>query len=311
MRKTFIETLINLAEIDKNIYLLTGDLGFSVFEGFAGRFPERFINCGVAEQNMMGVAAGLAMEGKKPYVYSIVPFVTMRCLEQIRNDICYQNLNVKIIGMGAGFSYGAADFTHYAIEDLSVLKSLPNLILLSPADLIETKELVLQSYFKKQPAYIRLGKSGRAIHNGSSKIIMGKPFVFRNGKNANAVLITTGACLEIGINVAKKLENEGFSLKVISMHTIKPIDEKSLVKEMQGQKIIFTLEEHSVVGGLGSSVAEILLKNNIQNIAFEKLGVPSDYKNIVGGQSYLKKHYGIDEGSVYKKIISAIKADEE
>ena len=309
MRKTFIETIINLAETDKNIYLLTGDLGFSIFKGFAEKFPKRFINCGIAEQNMMGVAAGLAIEGKKPYVYSIAPFVTMRCFEQIRNDICYQNLNVKIIGMGAGFSYGADDFTHYAIEDLSILKSLPNLMLLSPADLIETKELVLQSYSKKQPTYIRLDKSGKMMHNGRSKIIIGKPFVFKDGKNA--VLITTGTCLEIGISVAKKLESEGFSLKIISMHTIKPIDEKLLVKETQGQKIVFTLEEHSVAGGLGSSVAEILLENHIKNITFEKLGVPDDHKNIIGKQSYLKKHYGIDEAIVYRKIFNAIKTNEK
>lgn len=309
MRKTFIETLINLAETDENIYLLTGDLGFSVFKGFAEKFPKRFINCGIAEQNMMGVAAGLAIEGKKPYVYSIVPFVTMRCLEQIRNDICYQNLNVKIIGMGAGFSYGAEDFTHYAIEDISVLKSLPNLILLSPSDLVETKELVLQSYLKKQPTYIRLNKTGEIIHSSRPKIIIGKPLVFKDGKSA--VLITTGVCLEIGAGVAKKLEDKGFSLKVISMHTIKPIDEKLLVKEIQGHKVVFTLEEHSVVGGLGSSVAEILLENNVKNIIFKKLGVPGDYKNIVGGQSYLKKYYGIDEVSVYKEIIGAIKTNEK
>ncbi len=211
--------------------------------------------------------------------------------------------------MGAGFSYGADDFTHYAIEDLSILKSLPNLMLLSPADLIETKELVLQSYSKKQPTYIRLDKSGKMMHNGRSKIIIGKPFVFKDGKNA--VLITTGTCLEIGISVAKKLESEGFSLKIISMHTIKPIDEKLLVKETQGQKIVFTLEEHSVAGGLGSSVAEILLENHIKNITFEKLGVPDDHKNIIGKQSYLKKHYGIDEAIVYRKIFNAIKTNEK
>jgi len=309
MRRTFIETLIELAKKDKSIYLLTGDLGFSAFENFAQKFPERFINCGVAEQNMMGVAAGLALEGKKPYVYSIVPFATMRCLEQIRNDICYQNLDVKIIGMGAGFSYGTEDFTHHAIEDVSVLKSFPNLIILSPADLIETKKLMLQSYLKKQPAYIRLDKSNKILHNNESKIKIGAPFVFKEGKDA--VLITTGACLETGINVAEKLENKGKSIKVISIHTIKPIDEKALVKELQGQKIVFTLEEHSVIGGLGSSVAEILLKNNIQNIIFKELGVPSDYKNIAGTRNYLKKRYGIDEAGVYKKIISALKLNEK
>ena len=301
MRKKFIETLIKLAKKDKDIYLLTGDLGFSLFEEFAKKFPERFIDCGVAEQNMAGLAAGLALEGKKPYIYSIIPFITFRCLEQIRNDICYQNLNVKIVGVGAGFSYGAEDFTHYAIEDISALRSFPNIIILSPADPIETKELILQSYLKKQPAYIRLDKSDEITHDLNAKIIIGKPFVFKYG--ADGVIITTGVCLKTGINVAKIVkENNGTDLKVISLHTLKPIDEKSLIKEIKGLKKVFTLEEHSVIGGLGSAVNEILLKHNVKNIFVKNIGVADNYKNIVGNQLYQKKYHKIDETEVYKII---------
>src|SRR3989338_10163182 len=154
MRKTFINTLTELARKDKYIMLLTGDLGYSVFEDFAKEFPGRFINCGVMEQSMISIAAGLALSGKKPYVYSIIPFATMRPFEQIRNDICYQNLNVKIIGVGTGFAYGPLASTHYAIEDIAILKSLPNIAVLSPADSVETKALVLQSYEQKIPTYI-------------------------------------------------------------------------------------------------------------------------------------------------------------
>lgn len=300
MKKEFIKTLIELARKDKDIYLLTGDLGFSLFEDFAKEFPERFINCGVAEQNMAGMAAGLALEGKKPYIYSIVPFITFRCLEQIRNDICYQNLNVKIIGVGAGFSYGSEDFTHYGIEDISALRSFPNLMILSPADLIETKELVLQSYLKNQPTYIRLDKSNEIIHLPQIKIEIGKPLVFSDGKDG--VVITTGTCLKTAISVAKKIKEFGISLKVVSIHTIKPINENLFIKEIEGIKKIFTLEEHSIIGGLGSVINEILAKNNIGDVAIRNIGVADNFKNVVGDQSYLKKYHKIDTDSVYKII---------
>ncbi len=163
MRKTFVKTLIELAEKDESIYLLTGDIGFNALEAFADKFPKRFINCGIAEQNMMGVAAGLALSGKKVYVYSIIPFVTVRCLEQIKNDVCFQNLDVKIVGYATGFSYGAQGTTHHAIEDVGVMRALPNMTVLSPADPSEERELILQSYKTKSPAYIRLDKGGERI----------------------------------------------------------------------------------------------------------------------------------------------------
>lgn len=305
MRKTFINTLIDLAENDKNIYLLTGDLGFSVFEDFARKFPERFINCGVAEQNMMGVAAGLALEGKKVYVYSIIPFVVFRCFEQIRNDICYQNLDVKIVGAGAGFSYGTQGATHHAIEDLAILRNLPNIAILSPADPKEMEQLVLQSYNIKNPTYIRLNKNDRNLYSSKPKITIGIPAVLKDGKDG--VIITTGAILETSIKVIQRLANEGYNLKLISMHTIKPINEKVLLKEIKGQKLIFTLEEHSKIGGLASSVGEILLKNNVKDIIFESMGTESNYSGVVGKQDYLRRCCKIDEESVFEQIIKSLK----
>lgn len=306
MRQTFINTLIRLAERDKRIYLLTADLGFSVLENFAQKFPKRFLNCGVAEQNMIGVAAGLALSGKKVYVYSIIPFVTMRCFEQIRNDICYQNSDVKIIGVGAGFSYGPLGTTHHSIEDLAILRALPNMTVLSPADPIETKALVIESYKTKNPTYIRLDREGKEIlYHSRPEIAIGKPTVLKEGKDG--AIITTGTYLKIGISLIKKLRRQGYDLKLISMHTLKPIDKKALINEIREEKLIFTLEEHNIIGGLGSAVGEILFDFNLGNRVLKRIGVADQYADVIGEQDYLKKYYKIDPESIYRKIIAYLR----
>lgn len=310
MRQTFIDTLTKLAEKDKNIYLLTGDLGFSFFENFARKFPQRFINCGVAEQNMIGIAAGLALNKKKVYVYSIIPFVTIRCLEQIKNDIVYPNLDIKIVGVGTGFSYGPLGATHQATEDIAVLRTLPNMTVLCPADPIETEELILESYKTKTPTYIRLDKSGKKrLYNFRPNIVIGKPTVLKTGKHG--LIITTGTHLDIGIGLVKKLKNRGYDFKLISMHTLKPIDEKALINEIKEQNLIFTLEEHNLIGGLGSAVGEILLKHNINNIRLKSIGISDIDQNAIGTQDYLRKHYKIDKDSIYEQIIESLKKHEK
>ena len=305
MRKIFIKILTKLAEKDKNIYLLTGDLGFSAFEDSAEKFPERFINCGIAEQNMMGVAAGLALSGKKVYVYSIIPFAVFRCFEQLRNDVVYHNLDVKIIGAGAGFSYGTSGSSHFAIEDIAVLRVLPNITILSPGDAVEMEQLVLQSYKTKNPTYIRLGKNVEQLHNPSFKIIIGKPSVLKSGKDG--VIITTGSYLKTGINIVKKLAEKGFDFKLISMHTIKPINEKLLIKEIKNNKFLFTIEEHKIIGGLGSIISEILFKNNLSGIILKTIGIPDEYPFITASQEYFKKYYKIDEDGILKQIFKSLK----
>lgn len=306
MRQTFINTLTKLAERDQRIYLLTADLGFSFLEKFAQKFPERFLNCGVAEQNMLGVAAGLALSGKKVYVYSIIPFVTMRCFEQIRNDICYQNCDVKIIGVGPGFSYGPLGTTHHSIEDLAILRALPNMTVLSPADPIETKALTIESYKTKNPTYLRLDRGGKEIlYQSRPKILIGKPTVLKEGKEG--AIITTGAYLKTGITLIKKLQGQGYDLKLISMHTLKPIDKKALVDAIRETKLIFTLEEHNIIGGLGSAVAEILFDFNLGNRVLKRIGVADQYADVIGEQNYIRKHYKIDPESIYRKIIAYLK----
>lgn len=284
MRDTLIKTLIDLAERDKDIYLLTGDLGFPSFFDFAEKFPERFINCGVAEQNMVGVAAGLALEGKKPYVYSIAPFLAVRCLEQIKNDICYQKLNVKLIGAGEGFSYGELGATHYATEDIGILRSLPNMIILSPADPVQLEKLLLKSYQIEKPTYIRIARSGEEnITDSKEELEIGKPLVLKQGKEG--VIISTGTL----VGKLKDVRN----YKLLNLHTLKPIDKQALLAEIESFPKIITIEEHNIIGGLGSAVAEILAESSWQG-QFKRIGVPDEFPKEIGNRDYLLKKYNIN-----------------
>jgi len=279
MRNTFIKTLVELAEKNKDVYLLTGDLGFPNFFDFAQKFPNRFINCGVAEQNMVGLAAGLALEGKKPYVYSIAPFLSARCVEQIKNDVCYQNLNVKLIGAGEGFSYGELGASHYATEDVGILRSLPNIIILSPADPWQLEQLLLKSYQIEKPFYIRIARSKEKNITETGKkpeVEISKPLVLKDGREG--VIISTGTL------VGKLMDARDY--KLIEIHTLKPIDRQALLKEIESFSKIITVEEHNIVGGLGTAVAEILAESNWRG-EFKRIGVPDKFPREVGSRDYL------------------------
>lgn len=302
MRNAFINVLIELAKKDENIYLLTSDVGFSVLEDFRNRFPERFINCGVAEQNIVGVAAGLALSGKKPYIYSIIPFIVFRCFEQLRNDICYQNLDVKLVLTGAGFTYGALEFTHFALEDIGVLRTIPNMTVLCPADPLETRELVLKCYQTKNPTFIRLYKGGeKTVYNFPPKIEIGKPSILKEGKQG--AVVATGTCVDAGKEVIEKLQKADYDFKLISMHTLKPIDKNSLLAELGDLKFVFTLEEHNIVGGLGTAVAEILMESGYKG-TFKKFGIPDKYFPETGSSQYLKEKAGLTPGEIARQIIN-------
>jgi len=304
MRTAFINTLTELAQKDKNIYLLTSDVGFSVVEGFIQKFPSRFINCGVAEQNIVGMAAGLALAGKKPYIYSIIPFIIFRCLEQLRNDICYQNLDVKIVATGAGFTYGTLGFTHFALEDIGILRAIPNMTVLCPADPPETRELILKSYQTKNPTFIRLYKGGeKTVYNFSPNIEIGKPSILKEGKDG--VIIAIGLCVGMGMEVVDKLRESGYNFKLISLHTLKPIDNGALLAELKDSKAIFTLEEHSIMGGLGSAMAEILMESGYKGI-FKIFGIPDKYFSETGSAQYLQRKCGLSTEEIINHILSKI-----
>lgn len=303
MRTAFINTLVDLAIKDKRIFLLTGDLGFSVLEGFKNSFPKRFFNIGVAEANTIGVAAGLALTGKIVYVYSIVPFITLRCLEQIRNDLCYQRLNVRIIGVGGGLSYGTAGGTHYSLEDIAVMRAMPNLAVICPGDPLEIRKTIEASVNYQGPMYIRLGK-GRDphVHKSINKFKIGKSILLRSGRIA---IISTGNMLANALLAADMLKQQGINALVVSMHSINPIDKKTITELAATKKAIFTIEEHGVIGGLGSAVAEILAEQS-SKVYFKRIAVANPV-NWLGSQDYLRKKLGLDAQGITRTILNSIK----
>jgi len=291
MRNTFVDCLMERAKIDDRVFVITSDMGFSVFERFRDTFPDRFLNAGISEQNAVGVAAGLALSGKIVYVYSIIPFVTMRCFEQVRVDVAYMNTNVRLVGVGAGLSYGPQGATHHSIEDIAIMRALPNMTVCCPGDPVETRQIVNQSFDYKGPMYIRLGKNGDpVVHTDNCSIEIGKAVKLVDGQDV--VLITTSNMLAQGREWIEQWTEEGVAASLISMHTIKPFDVEA-VKDIISKGIpVITLEEHNIIGGLGSAVAEIIAESGT-GIRFKRIALPDTYSHCVGSQTYLRDKFNI------------------
>jgi len=305
MRLAFTNSLIQAAQKDKNIFLLTGDLGYNVLEGFIEKFPDRFFNMGVAEQNMIGTAAGLALSGKIPYIFSIATFPIMRGLEQIRNDICYQNLNVKIIGVGASLTYSLYGATHQAIDDVAMTRALPNMVVISPGDPIETKLAVEFSAKHQGPVYIRIAAKGEPnIHSREPKFELGKGILMNKGKDLT--LFVTGNMLASAKEITQELIKRDISVRLISLPFIKPIDKQIILKAARETRAIFTFEEHNIIGGLGSAVAEILAEANI-NVYFKRIALPDAFPSEIGSWSYLRELYSLSPQKVVQTILRNIK----
>ncbi len=296
MRATFVNTLIELARKDDKIFLVTADMGYAVLEPFAKEFPDRFINSGITEQATVSLCAGLALSGYKPYAYSITPFITMRCFEQVRVDVAYMNTNVKIIGIGAGFEYGAAGATHHAIEDIALMRALPNMTVCCPGDNIEAKAIMEQSAEHIGPMYIRIGKNKDAFyHQPETQIEIGKAAILNQGNDI--AIITTSNTLSIGKKYLADMQAEGKNPYLISMHTVKPLDTTIIHKLISEGCEIYTLEEHNIIGGLGSAVAEVIAESS-QAVKFKRIGVPDEYTHHIGNQEYHRARYGLNTGLV-------------
>ncbi len=304
MRDAFIEELTDIAAEDPNLILITGDLGFGVFDDFSKNFPNQFLNVGVAEQNMTMVAAGMAMEGKKVFTYSIGNFPTLRCLEQIRNDICYHDLNVTIVSIGGGFSYGQLGMSHHATEDLSIMRALPNLLVTAPSSILEVKRLTQELYESSCPSYLRLDKSHAKGPKKASSIQLGKALKIREGKDLT--IISCGGILHEAIKAADLLEKEGFDLRILSMHTIKPLDHYSIDEAVKETGGIITLEENNILGGLGSAVAEYCLTSNQIPNFFHRIGIKDEYSSVVGDQNFLRDYYKLGSFEIVRAIKSLL-----
>lgn len=302
MRSTFIKTLVELAENDDRIFVITPDLGFSVLEEFEEKFPDRFLNVGIAEANAIGIASGLALSGKIVYVYSIIPFITMRSFEQVRIDVAYMNTNVRLVGVGAGITYGSAGATHHAIEDIAIMRALPNMTVVSPCDPFETQELIRQSTSHSGPMYFRLAKKGEPIISNKKSIIeLGKANYIEKNDNSKIAILFTGNASDIALQVFSELSKKGIASDLISFHTIKPFDYETLQIIVSSKKYVFTIEEHSIIGGFGSVVSEYIAESKYKPI-FKRFALPDEYSHYVGSQHYIRNKFGFN----YERILNEI-----
>jgi len=300
MRDAFINSLTELAENDKDIILLTGDLGFGVFEEFEARFPGQYFNVGIAEQNMMGLAAGLSLEGKKVVSYSIGNFASLRCLEQIRNDACYHDANITIVASGGGFSYGSLGMSHHTTEDLAILRALPNMVVVAPCTKNEAKEATKQLVSTKGVGYLRLDKTAAEEVALAQPFSIGKSRIFREG--TDLTLIATGGILEEAVLASKELEKFGLDVKILGIHTVKPIDKEEILKSALETGGLIVIEEHNKDGGLGSAVAEVCMDHAVLPNKFLRIGLNNTFSSIVGSQHYLREQYKIDHNAIVNSV---------
>lgn len=301
MRDTFVRTLIGLAKENKNIELITGDLGFGVLKPFWEQLPDQFTNAGIAEQNMTTVAAGMALEGKIVFTYSIGNFPTLRCLEQIRNDCAYHNANVKIVCVGGGFVYGSLGMSHQATEDLAILRALPDVVVLAPGDLVEAEEATKAMVNYPGTCYLRLGRGGeKQIHDHIDNFQIGKAIQVKKGEKI--VMFSTGAIFEEVEGAYDILTQKGFSPAVYTFPTVKPIDADVIRDCAQRFDYIVTCEEHNIVGGFGSAVAEVMAEMKAKKASLIRIGLDDQYAVLVGNQKYLREKYGMSAGKIAARI---------
>ncbi len=301
MRDTFVRTLLEIAKKDKRVYIVTGDLGFGVLKPFWTELPEQIINAGIAEQNMTSVAAGLAMQGKIVFTYSIGNFPTLRCIEQIRNDCAYHSANVKIVCVGGGFVYGPLGMSHHATEDIAMIRALPDVVVLAPGDLVETECATKAIYEQQGTCYLRLGRGGeKRIHDKLNSFSIGKAIKIKDGKKV--AIFSTGAIFDEVNEAYEELNSLGINPSVYTFPTVKPIDKEVILECAKKYNVIITVEEHNLSGGFGSAVAEVLAEIDGKKAKLLRIGLDDKYSCIVGSQKYLRKRYSIDAETITKKV---------
>ncbi len=292
MRSVFNRVLVEIAKQDPRIYMVLADIGYGEIEPFAETFPERFINCGVAEQNMAGVACGVALEGNLAITYSIANIPTLRCLEQIRNDSCYHNANVKIVIIGGGLAYGALGVSHQATEDIAIMRALPNMVVVCPCDFAEAEAATHAMIAHHGPVYYRCGyKKEPPVHQGPIDFRFGRAIQVREGRDLT--LLFTGTIGNQAAEAAEELSREGIQCRVVSMHTVKPIDREAILAAAAETGGIVVVEEHQLSGGLGGAVAEVLADACAAPKRFLRIALPDVYVSRVGSHEWLLDQYGL------------------
>lgn len=301
MRDAFVSSIYKVTKSNKNTLCIVGDIGAFLLRHYIKDFPKNYYNLGAAEANMVGVAAGLAKSGKIPFLYTITPFITSRVYEQIKVDICYNNVNVKLVGVGSGVSYGTMGSSHHSLEDIAIMRALPNMTILSPSDPQEVEEVMFAAVKHKGPTYIRLALSAKPLEYKREEFKIGKARIVKKGKKA--AIIATGEMVGVAIEASENLKKHGIEAYVINMHTLKPIDEALVKKLSEECKAIVTIEEHSVVGGLGSAVSTVLSQNSKNNARLKIMGFKDEFcKEYSSNKYFILEKYGLSAKDIVRNM---------
>lgn len=303
MRNAFAGDITNYAFHDDDIMILSGDVGNKLFNVYKELQPDQFMNCGVAEANMTSMAGGMALSGMRPFTYSITPFNTTRCIEQIRVDLCYHNVPATIVAVGGGFSYAGCGATHHSCEDIAMLRALPNLKVLCPGDALEVRALLPEILDQQSPVYFRLGKKNEpVIHNEVPDLEIGRAIEMKSGDDV--CLLNTGITLPETLKAAENLDEHGISTAVVQMHTVKPLDEDCLENVFEQYDLVASVEEHSRIGGFGGAVSEWLGSRNGEMAPLIRIGTPDEFLHETGSQDYAREQMGISADRITEKIKS-------
>jgi len=306
MRNAFAQQITALAQQDPRVVVLSGDIGNRLFDDLKAKCPDRFFNCGVAEANMIGMAAGLALAGLRPFCYTITPFLTYRCLEQIRVDLCYHHLPVVLVGTGSGLSYASLGATHHSCEEMGMLRLLPNLTVAAPADRWEVRAALRASLLSNNPVYLRIGKKGEPdIHTAEPDFQFGRAIPLRSGQDV--ALLATGTVLPVALAAADLLAAQGFSTSVLSFHTLKPLDTTTLADTFSRHRVVVTIEEHSILGGLGGAVAEWRADQPDPHARLLRFGTRDEFLHLTCDQHEAREHFGLTPQAISSAISNALR----
>ena len=305
MRAAFADEIEKITTNDNRVVLLSGDIGNRMFDTYKEKFPSNFYNCGIAEASMTSLSAGMALCGLRPVTYTITTFNTIRCLEQIRLDLCYQNLPVIIVGVGGGLSYASLNATHHALEDIAFLRVLPNMTVICPGDAWEVRAALRESLKINGPVYIRMAKKNEPlVHSSIPDLIIGKGLIIQPGKDI--CFLNAGSLLPSVIDAAETLKNKGISAQVVSMHTVKPLDKELLNDVFNNFNNVFTFEEHSILGGFGGSIAEWLSEQNNPKAKLTRIGTNDFFMYEAGEKEHAQEFFGISTSKIIEKVIKTI-----